>query len=387
LSEPIGTAHHDDLGGIVLHNSPCVLSLVAVALAFSLTNTVCQQFEQFDALYGCEANPTGNPIGGDEGYSDIKSTGDFIVRTKQELLDALEKARANQVIFVPGDVEIDLGGTMGIRIPSGVTLAGDRGLRGSGGALFYNRTTTGTQFVTDGEYVRITGLRIEGPLAGTERIAESATGIQTTHFATEVDNCEIFNWNIQGVYTGRGASQVHVHHNHIHHCQRSGYGYGVVVYSSDVRIIGNIFDYCRHHIAAGGAPGCSYQAAWNYFSENCTSSLVDMHGGRDRGDNTDIAGDWMAVHHNTFAGPQRAIGIRGTPSQGAEIHNNWFSQPPEETNASTGNTRVYNNVYGPGKAPQEMAFEFVNTERVMRPEGFSDRLVPLIHPLGPQAAP
>ena len=39
------------------------------------------------------------------------------------------------------------------------------------------------------------------------------------------------------------------------------------------------------------------------------------------------------------------------------------------------------------RQPQEMAFEFVNAERVMRPEGFSDRLVPIINPLGPQAAP
>jgi hypothetical protein len=367
-------------------NSRGVLSLMSVFSLLFCFSVVSAQMETVETLYGCEANPTGDPIGGDESYSDIKSTGDFIVRTRQELLDALKQAQAGQVVFVPGDIEIDLGGAMGIRIPGGVTMAGDRGLNGSAGALLYNRTTTGTQLVTAGDFVRITGLRIEGPLAGTERTAASATGIHTSHFATEIDNCEIFNWNIQGVYTGRGASQVHVHHNHIHHCQRSGYGYGVVVYSSDVRIIGNIFDYCRHHIAAGGAPGCSYQAAWNYFSENCTSSLVDMHGGRDRGDNTDIAGDWMIVHHNTFMGPRRAIGIRGTPSQGAEIHNNWFSQPPQETNVSTGNTRVYNNVYGPGKTSQEVAFEFVDAERVMRPEGFSDRLVPIVSPLGPQQA-
>ena len=347
----------------------------------------CARAQVYDDLYGCEGNPTGNPIGGGEGYSDILTTGDFIVRTKEQLLEALEQAQPGQVIFVPGDMEIDLGGSMGIAIPAGVTLAGDRGREGSSGALLFNRTTSGTQFVTGGDFVRITGLRIEGPYAGTERIAESATGIMTTHFATRIDNCEIFNWNIQGVYTARGASQVNVHHNHIHHCQRGGFGYGVVVYSSDVRIIANYFDFCRHHIAAGGAPGCSYQAAWNYFSENCTSSLVDMHGGRDRGDNTDIAGDWMLVHHNTFGGPRRAIGIRGTPSQGAEIFNNWFSQPAEETNASTGNTRVYNNLHGPDRTPQEHPFEFVNRELTVRPEGFADRLVPAIDPLARPVMP
>ena len=31
--------------------------------------------------FGCEANPTGDPIGGGPGYRDIKSGGDFTVRT------------------------------------------------------------------------------------------------------------------------------------------------------------------------------------------------------------------------------------------------------------------------------------------------------------------
>ena len=48
---------------------------------------------ELDDTYGCEANPTGNPIGGGEGYSDILSTGDFVVTTFQELLDALAQAQ------------------------------------------------------------------------------------------------------------------------------------------------------------------------------------------------------------------------------------------------------------------------------------------------------
>ena len=357
----------------------CLAALVALAAG----TAACADDYPYSDVYGCEANPTGDPIGGGEGYSDILTTGDHIVRTKEEFLEALGQARPGEVVFVPGDVEIDLGGTMSIAIPEGITLASDRGLNGSAGALLFNRTTSGVQFTVGGDHVRITGIRIEGPWAGTERTAEMATGIQTAHFATRIDNCEIFNWNIRGIGLLVGASQAHVHHNHIHHCQRSGYGYGVSVSAGDVFIIANYFDYCRHHIAASGPPGCSYQAAWNYFSENCTSSLVDMHGGRDRGDNTDIAGDWMLVHHNTFGGTRRAIGIRGTPSQGAEIFNNWFSQPALETNASTGNTRVFNNVSGPDMTPQEQPFEFVDRQPALRPEGFTDRLVPPISPYGP----
>ena len=314
--------------------------------------------QEAEETFGCEANPTGNPIGGGEGYGDVRSSGDYTAATKDELLAALKKAQPGQVVFVPDGVDMDLTGTMNIGLPGGVILAGTRGLNGSAGARLFTKQKSGTQFVTQGDEARVTGLRIEGPHSGTERTAQNATFLSTGHFRTEIDNCEIYNWNIQGVYTRLGASQVQVHHNYIHHCQRSGYGYGVVVYSSDVFIIANKFDYCRHHVAAGGRPGCSYEAAWNLIMPNCTSTCLDMHGGRDRGDGTDIAGDWMDIHHNTFQGPQREVGIRGTPSQGAEIHHNWFTNPPDKAVYSVGNTRVYRNVYGPEKKLQEKPIEF-----------------------------
>jgi hypothetical protein len=330
-----------------------VLAIVLVTVIGGVTMA-----QDANETFGCEANPTGNPIGGGEGYSDIYTSGDFTVTTKEELLAALNEAGPGQVIFVPDGVDIELTGTMSITIPGGVILAGTRGLNGSAGARLFTKQRSGTQFLTAGDEVRLTGLRFEGPFAGTEKTAQNATFFSVRHFRPEIDNCEIYNWNIQGVYTTLGASQVQVHHNYIHHCQRSGYGYGVVVYMSDVFIIANKFDYCRHHVAAGGRPGCSYEAAWNLIMPNCTSSCLDMHGGRDRGDNTDIAGDWMDVHHNTFQGPQRAVGIRGTPSQGAEIHHNWFTQAPDEAVYSVGNTRVYRNVWGPDKTPQEQPIEF-----------------------------
>jgi len=334
--------------------------LLRVMLAIALTVTlggaaVAQDAEE---TFGCEANPTGDPIGGGEGYRDILLGGDFTVTTKEELLDALKQAQPGQVIFIPDGTEIEMTGTSSVAIPAGVTLAGTRGLDGSLGARLFTKQKGGTQFVTAGDYVRFTGLRFQGPSSTTAKTAENATFFSVRHFRPEIDNCEIYDWNIQGVYASLGASQVHVHHNYIHHCQRSGYGYGVVVYSSDVYIIANKFDYCRHHVAAGGRPGCSYEAAWNLIMPNCTSTALDMHGGRDRGDNTDIAGDWMDIHHNTFQGTQRAVGIRGTPSQGAEIHHNWFTQAPAEGVTSAGNTRVFSNVHGPDQTPQEEPIEF-----------------------------
>ncbi len=307
-----------------------------------------------EETFGCEANPTGNPIGGGAGYSDIKTAGDFIVKTKEELLDTLKTAQAGQVIFVPDGVEIDLTGQSGIGIPGGVTLAGTRGLNGSLGArIFTTWRQSHTLLRTTGDAIRLTGLRFEGAYGGPELVADHSGFLSVSHYRTEVDNCEICNFNVSGISVGSGAIDVHVHHNYIHHCQRSGYGYGVVVGEGSVHVIANKLDYCRHDVAAGGSPGCNYEAAWNLIMPNCTGHRLDMHGGSDRGDNTDIASDWMLIHHNTFQGPQRAVVIRGVPSQGAEIHHNWFTKPAQETVGTGGNTRIWSNVYGPEKILEE----------------------------------
>ncbi|MDY0169550.1 MAG: hypothetical protein RBS80_23610 [Thermoguttaceae bacterium] len=336
-----------------------VVTLILAGLAAET-----QQAKAAEATYGCEANPTGNPIGGGEGYSDIYETGDFVVRNREELIAALRKAQPGQVVFVPGGAEIDLSGQRPISIPAGVTLAGTRGKDGCPGARLFT-ATFGRMLTAAGDDIRLTGLRFEGAEMGTERIAGSGSFLSVNHYNTRVDNCEIYGFNISGIGVGSGALKTHIHHNYIHHCQRGGYGYGVSVGSgSDVRIIANKFDYCRHHVACSGSPGAGYEVAWNLIMENATSSHFDMHGGRDRGDATDIAGDWMHVHHNTFLSPHIHVGIRGTPSDGAAVHNNWFARPAEVSVRATGNTRVFDNVFGPDKTPQERAFNFVEGKPV-----------------------
>lgn len=301
--------------------------------------------------FGCEANPTGDPIGGGEGYRDIKTSGDFTVKTKDELLAALKEAKPGQVIFVPDGTEIDMTGERNLALPAGVTLAGTRGLKGSlGPRVFTTLRSTSPLFRTTGDNTRITGLRLEGPYGGPERIAEFATGLSISHHNCEVDNCEVYNWNCVGIGVG-GGGDVRIHHNDIHHCQLSGYGYGVVTGRANCFIIANKFDWCRHDIASSGSPGDCYEAAWNWVGPNATSHRFDMHGGSDRGDGTNIAGDWMHIHHNTFMDAKhRAVVIRGVPSQGAEIHHNWFAQATAaEAVSSGGNTRVSPNAYGPEK--------------------------------------
>ena len=331
---------------------------------------------------GCEENPTGNPIGGGDGYRPIFTSGDVTVTTAEELLEALAQARPGQVIFFPDGVEIDLTGHRNVVIPAGVTLAGTRGLNGSPGARVFTTLREGHRLMeSGGDEIRLTGLRFEGAFGGTERVSDHSSFLSINHFGAQVDNCEIYNFNVSGIGVGPGALHVRIHHNHLHHIQRSGYGYPISTNAAGLRVIANRFDHCRHAIASSGSPGSGYEAAWNLVGPNETSFSFDMHGGRDRGDNTDIAGDWMHVHHNTFLGTQAAVGIRGVPSQGALVHNNWFVQrTPESAVFSTANTRVYSNVHGEDAVPQEAHFEFVGREAVMRPEGWTEPLLFRIAP-------
>ncbi len=305
-------------------------------------------------VFGCQANPTGDPIGGGAGYRRILSGGDVTVKTAKELLDALAKAEAGQVVWVPQGVEIDLTGQTDVQIPGGVTIAGNRGANGSPGAkIFTRQRATSPLFASAGDFIRLTGLRFEGPCASRERIAEYSSFLRCAHHAPEIDNCEIYNWNVYGVGGRLGASKIHVHHCYIHHCQRNGLGYGVSLGQADARIIANRFDWCRHHIASSGSPGSGYEAAYNLVLPNANGHHFDMHGGRDRGDGTDIAGEWLHIHHNTFQGGHRAVCIRGIPAQGAEIHHNWFAKPVKKSVGTGGNTHTYRNVYGPDKILEE----------------------------------
>lgn len=348
----IGFLQRRLVGGLIAKVVPlgCAGLLIVAALVLSSGQTSGRDAEE---SFGCEANPTGDPIGGGEGYRDILTTGDLVVRDAEQLVAALNRAKAGEVIHVPDGVEIDLTKYSTLSIPAGVTLAGSRGPNGSLGARIFTKRMASRMFTAAGDSVRLTGLRFEGPYGGTERIGPSSYFISISHYGNEIDNCEIYNFNVAAIGVGSRAMKVYIHHNYIHHNQRGGLGYGVSMSSGDVRIIANKFDYCRHHIASSGSPGSGYEAAWNFVGPNAISHHFDMHGGRDRGDGTDIAGDWMHVHHNTFQGKQRHVVIRGVPSYGAEIHHNWFSAPSAERVRSDGNTRVYRNVYGPEKTLEE----------------------------------
>lgn len=324
------------------------------------------------SAYGAEVNPTGNPIGGGVGYSDILTEGDFTVETVDELLSALKEAEAGEVVYIVPDAEIDLTGLKGLRIPPYVTLAGNRGLDGAPGPLLFSDEMDTYPLFEMGEGARMTGIRLRGPDGTTQDSAygePNSLAVRTAGNRVKVDNNEIFNWSYAGVSVGH--QDAHIHHNTIHHVQRTGLGYPVTVGAGGTALIeANYFDWYRHAIASSGMIGAGYEARYNIAGENATSFAFDMHGGRDFCPKRStpcseteryMGGEWIHIHHNTFLNTrQRAIGIRGVPLQGGSIHNNWFMHTDMDYAVGIltymGNVEIFDNVYGPERllAPSQL---------------------------------
>ena len=324
--------------------------------------------DQEPETFGAEANPTGDPIGGGKGYRRLVTQGDYHVTTAEELLAALEQATPGQTIYVADNAEIDLTGKQKIVIPGGVTIASGRGKGDSqGGMIFSNKQDTRPLFLTGGDNVRLTGLRLRGPdpkrrAYQLDRLEKEgrywslpcAGGIFTTHAALEVDNCEFWGWSNMAIRLKRGSTKAYIHHNYIHHNQRYGMGYAVGIFEGQGIIEANLFDWLRHCIGASGRVGERYEARYNVVLEHVYSQSFDMHGGWDRNDGTNIAGDWINIHHNTVNTTwQWSVVIRGIPTEAAYIHHNRFMQPNVDDAVlqknAMGNTHVYRNQYGPAR--------------------------------------
>ncbi|MFW6170257.1 MAG: right-handed parallel beta-helix repeat-containing protein [Planctomycetota bacterium] len=321
-------------------------------------------------VYGAKCDERG-PIGGGNGYARIMTGGDYTATTLEELIESLEKAEQGEVVLIPGATEIDLTTLIYIdefvlQIPAGVTLAGERGREGSPGALLTSDALdTPMMIQAMGANVRITGLRIRGP--NTKRYLEhhrrafgkggkgrsyyykfpTQNGIRTRHEGLEVDNCDISGFGHAGIYLREGTEH-RIHHNYIHHCQYNGLGYGVSHNTASSVIEFNLFDKNRHSIAGTGRPGCSYVARHNVELGTSLSHCFDMHGGRDRQDDTQIAGTSIEIHNNTFRAPQTPVVIRGVPQDTCEVHHNWFPKHAEPAQAvrAMERTRVFDNAHG-----------------------------------------
>ena len=350
--------------------------LPALSIAFVLSALADDKptwVEIDGAVYGAKPDDRG-PIGGGVGYARIVTNGDFTATTPEQIAEALKKAKPGQVVFIPGETEVDLTSLIYIEkfvleVPEGVTLAGNRGHEGSKGAILTSDALDTAEMIkTLGPNVRITGLRIRGPnskryldhhrrcyILGGERGFDNkyyykfpaSVGITTLHARLRVDNCEISGFANAGI--GLVGTQGHrVHHCFIHHCQQQGLGYGISVSRGSSLIEYNLFDLNRHSIASSGMPGSSYVARHNVELGVSLSHCFDMHGGRDRTDGTNIAGTSIEIYNNTFRAPQMPVVIRGVPQEECDVHHNWFSRhaDPDKAVRAHAKTKVFDNAYG-----------------------------------------
>lgn len=336
-----------------------------------------------------EPKKTG-PIGGGYGYSDIITyvdCNDNICITTEDDPNSfkfkVEAAENGQIVFIEGDVSLDLsrllnggpGENLPIEIPGGVILASNRGeTNNSKGALI--KVTTDANFwclKADGDDVRITGIRLEGP--SIDPIASYVSqGISCNKSNLEVDNCEIYHWTHAGIQLWQEVGDAHIHHNHIHHCRKkTGLGYGAVIYGSsdEANIIElNKFDNCRICVASARNHIAGYEARFNLVAEQdsdykpywvfdlhsvCAYDPNHPHPGGICGYYIYSAGNSVSIHHNEVKQTQRrSVGVSGIPHEGAEIYNNWFQNTKVHQTVAdefrwnvypNSNFKVYRNIY------------------------------------------
>ena len=344
--------------------------VIYLVTSFAFTQNTNTWFKNDNNLYGAYPDDNG-PIGGGVGYLNIITDGDYVVMDLESLIIGLSMAKSGEVVFIPDEIIIDLTSLIYIEefvleIPSGVTLAGNRGYEGSKGALICSDAlSTPVLIKAIGSNVRIAGLRIQGPNGkryldhhnraygdngkGKNYYYEFpvSRGIQTEYSNLEVDNCDIFAFSHAGINLVNGNGH-HIHHNSIHHCQFNGLGYGINQDKSSSIIEYNIFNFNRHSIAGTGRIGCSYIARHNIIEDVSRGHCFDMHGGVDRGDGTNTAGSEIRIHNNTFFSKKLSIAIRGVPNHKSEIFNNWFieHQNREQAIRAIEKSGMKNNFYG-----------------------------------------
>mgnify|MGYP000563177838 CR=1 FL=1 len=267
-------------------------------------------------------------MGGGEGYSGTvpESEADVVVSTRGELESALNGASSGDVVYVDPGASIDVPDRE-LTIPSGVTLASDRGIDGSDGGEIRADEVYGEGPLQTGDDVRVTGLQISGPITEyVEYRRPVHSGVTVKGTGCEIDNVEISGFSYGGVKLQEAA---YVHHSHVHTNAMGGLGYGIVCNQEggDTLIEYNEFNLNRHSVANRGYAG--YEVRYNHFGEDAIAYQVGTHR---------PGATTLQIHHNTFVptlhlnsgeDPESHISIRGVPDDVADIHHNWFYNPRE----------------------------------------------------------
>lgn len=325
-------------------------------------------------------------IGGGVRTEGIRTGGDYTATDLESLKNALSNAKAGEVVFIPGDVKIDLTPLAKtnkyLSIPEGVILASNRGAKegdkvSSGAKLF--STEHANLMISASASSVIEGLVICG--ADTSKhmthIDRGLTdgrytdyyyklpltvGIRVDGNGVTVKNCEISGFSNSGVLLNN-VKDAHIHQNFIHHNQRNGFGYGVCLSKASEAVIEyNLFNFDRHSIAADGSPGSGYIARYNIQMGEAIRHVFDAHGGRDRGDGTQIACDYVDMYNNTILTDRIPYSRRGIPQQYSKFYNNVVLYPLtyyDVRRLEGANMTMYDNIFGIAE-PEKVEFDYNN---------------------------
>jgi hypothetical protein len=198
-------------------------------------------------------------------------------------------------------------------------------------------------FEINGDYVRVTGLRLRGPSGDKDSALPEVAGILAhANFVTLIDHNDMCNWtNAAIVVDSNGpndhndftcqpppryrTAKVSVVRNFLHHNERQNLGYGVVIGANGYALIeGNVFLMNRHAIADDGTQMSGYSAFYNIVLSDAPDyghyeQDFDMHGSDPSSHHTGgIAGSTVEISGNTFLGTNRLnFDLRGVPCPGA----------------------------------------------------------------------
>ncbi len=299
-----------------------------------------------------------SPVGGGIGYENrvIIDNSFMTVNTLQELINAINNPSINK-IHINSTSPIEVFQQININRDD-LVIAGNRGATDSNGKLIdgaeiilqHDNSSSKSIFQITSNNVRITGLRLKS-----EIISDNYSGIKleganvSRELNLIVDNCEISNFGYAGVQiNGHSNSQTEkikcrINHNYIHHNNKQGLGYGVVINykNSEAEIYYNWFDQNRHSVAGNGRSGEVYTAAYNFtLSNSMNSAEYDMHGFSDFNKNNcselqnctynsscNIAGKTIILLNNACVNSRYFFGLRGIPQEGAYALNNFSSSP------------------------------------------------------------
>ncbi|MEX2962892.1 FG-GAP repeat domain-containing protein [Microbulbifer sp. TYP-18] len=316
--------------------------------------------------------------GGGEYYENWVEPGqaNYLVSTREELVDALSQATFGQIIYVDDDAEINLGTYAFLQIPDGVTLASGRGREGSSGALLFTEAWGNSRLIFelhDRSNIRITGLRFKGPYfaADTSRCdgeEVDAVNIRSSQ-AIEIDNNEFFGWPRAAINIINSQS-IEVHHNALHHnrrnvsagqCQDGQLGQAVATnLSKDLNIEHNIFQYNGQDIVSREEPweapadySYRFTAAYNLVLGGNIGENFVFYRRSPHNFNFYITHSFE-IHHNAFFKPSGAgIRLDLQPVLFARVYDNVFSHSNQgsavELLYGSESIYVFDNHYGEPK--------------------------------------